>query len=126
MLKNAILLAALLVCHYVADFCLTLPMMIRAKADGRNPWPILLHAAIHAALMGGCLWGFGTGGLLLWILMTTELLSHFLIDILKARLSVWFPFLADTNRKPYWIIYGLDQLLHQLVVAAIWYTAVTA
>ena len=126
MLINAILLAALLVCHYVADFCLTTPMMIRAKADGRNPWPILLHATIHAALMGGCLWGYGTGGSLLWILMVTELLSHFIIDTLKARVSVWFPFLADPSRKPYWIIYGLDQLLHQLVVAAIWYAAVTS
>ncbi len=41
-----LLLISLLVCHYLADFCLTTPAMIRAKADGRNPWPILLHAAI--------------------------------------------------------------------------------
>ena len=33
---NIFLLILLLVCHYLADFCLTLPVMIRAKADGRG------------------------------------------------------------------------------------------
>ena len=47
-----LLLITLFICHYLADFCLTSPAMIRAKADGRNPWPILLHAGIHAGLVG--------------------------------------------------------------------------
>ena len=33
---NIVLLTLLLVCHYLADFCLTLPVMICAKADGRG------------------------------------------------------------------------------------------
>lgn len=54
-----VLFIVLLVCHYLADFCLTSPAMIRAKADGRNIWPILLHASVHALLIGLCLllWG---------------------------------------------------------------------
>ncbi len=62
---------------------------------------------------------------MLCILMAFELISHFLIDILKAKLSVKYPRLADTHQKSYWMLYGLDQLLHQLVVIAIWYMAVT-
>ena len=85
------LLIALLVCHYLADFCLTLPIMIRAKVDGRNLWPIFLHALVHALLVGLCLliWGVTWNKLLL--LMAIELISHFLIDTCKARLSVHFP-----------------------------------
>ncbi|MBR4367141.1 MAG: DUF3307 domain-containing protein, partial [Bacteroidaceae bacterium] len=54
-----------------------------------------------------------------------ELFSHFIIDTLKAKFSVKYPRLADPHQKSYWILYGLDQLLHQLVVIAIWYMAVT-
>ena len=119
-----LLLTALLVCHYLADFCLTMPMMIRAKADGRNPWPIALHAAIHAVLMGLCLWIYGTGWQLLLVLMTIELVTHFGIDVSKARISYKFPLLSDSGKKPYWMLYGFDQLLHQMVVILIWYLAI--
>lgn len=120
-----LLLIALFVCHYLADFCLTMPMMIRAKADGKNLWPILLHASIHVALMVCCLWFYGVEVKLLGVLMALELFSHFIIDTLKAKLSVKYPRLADPHKKSYWMLYGLDQLLHQLVVMAIWYMAVT-
>lgn len=38
--------------HYLADFCLAAPVMVRAKADGKELWAIVLHSAIHAVLMG--------------------------------------------------------------------------
>ena len=92
MTNATLLLVALLVCHYIADFCLTSPSMIRAKADGRNVRPILSHASVHALLMGLCL--------LLWGV------------------------LANQQRKPYWMLYGFDQLLHLLVIVGIWYYSV--
>ncbi len=116
-----LLLIALLICHYLADFCLTWPALIRSKADGRNVWPILLHAAVHAVLMGVCLLVFGVNTEQLFLLMSLELVTHFIIDVGKAALSVKIPLLADIKRKPYWVLFGLDQLLHQLVVAVIWY-----
>lgn len=119
-----LLLIALLICHYLADFCLTWPALIRSKADGRNVWPILLHAAVHAVLMGVCLLVFGVTTEQLFLLMSLELVTHFIIDVGKAALSVKIPLLADVTRKPYWVLFGLDQLLHQLVVAVIWYVAV--
>ncbi len=122
-MNPVLLLIALLICHYLADFCLTMPMMIRAKADGKNVWPILLHAAVHALLMGVCIFLFGVDLETLVLLMGLELTSHFAIDTFKARITSAIPQLADARRKPYWIVYGLDQLLHQLIVVAIWFLA---
>ena len=121
MMSPTLLLISLLVCHYLADFCLTTPKMIRAKADGRNPWPIMLHAAIHAGLMTICLllWAISWKAVLL--AMAVEWITHFLIDWTKARLSIRFLILTDQQQKPYWMLYGLDQLLHQLVIVGIWY-----
>ena len=121
MMSPTLLLISLLVCHYLADFCLTTPKMIRAKADGRNPWPIMLHAAIHAGLMAMCLllWSISWKAVLLAI--AVEWITHFLIDLAKARLSIRFLILTDQQQKPYWMLYGLDQLLHQLVIVGIWY-----
>ncbi len=119
-----LLLIVLLICHYLADFCLTWPALIRSKADGRNVWPILLHAVLHAVLMGACLLVFGVNvELSLW-LMLLEVVTHFVIDFGKAAVSVKVPLLADVKQKAYWVLFGLDQLLHQLVVVVIWYAAV--
>lgn len=118
-----LLLITLLICHYLADFCLTWPALIRSKADGRNVWPILLHAAVHAVLMGCCLLVFGVSMELAFWLMLLELVTHFVIDTSKAAVSVKVPLLADVRQKPYWVLFGLDQLMHQLVVVVIWYAA---
>ncbi len=121
MMSPTLLLISLLVCHYLADFCLTTPKMIRAKADGRDLWPIMLHAAIHAGLMAICLllWSISWKAVLLAI--AVEWITHFLIDLAKARLSIRFLILTDQQQKPYWMLYGLDQLLHQLVIVGVWY-----
>lgn len=97
--------------------------MIRAKSDGKTLWPIALHALVHAVLMGVCLLTFGIRWGLLAQLMLLEFASHFIIDTAKARLTAHFPILADATKKPYWMLYGFDQLLHQLVIIAIWYLA---
>lgn len=121
---SLLLLIALLMCHFLADFCLTWPALIRSKADGRNVWPILLHAAVHTVLMGICLFLFGVDWQMLLLLMLLELVTHFVIDTCKAAVSVRYPRLADVRQKSYWVLFGFDQLLHQLVVVAIWYVAV--
>ncbi len=121
-----LVLVSLIVCHYLADFCLTWPGLIRAKADGKDLWPIVLHATIHALLMGFCLLVNGIEWQLLLLLMLLELLSHFIIDTTKARLSIRFPYCADMQCKTYWMLYGLDQLLHQLVIVLIWYYYTTS
>ena len=120
-----ILLVTMLLCHYLADFCFTSPSMIKAKADGRNPWPILLHATVHALLIGLCLLLWGIVWNLLLLLMSVELISHFLIDTGKGRLTSYYPLLADQQKKPYWMLYGFDQLLHLLIIVIIWNYSIT-
>lgn len=124
MMSPTLLLIFLLVCHYLADFCFTSPSMIRAKADGRNPWPILLHAAIHAFLIGVCLLFWFVSWELLLLLVGVELISHFFIDTAKGRMMAHLPIFADIQRKPYWVLYGFDQLLHLMVIIAIWYCSI--
>ena len=120
MTQTTLLLITLCLCHYLADFCLTSPSMIKAKADGRNPWPILSHASVHAFLIGLCLLLWGIEWKLMLLLMLVELISHFLIDTGKGRLTSYFPLLEDQQKKPYWMLYGFDQLLHLLIIVIIW------
>lgn len=115
-----LLLISLLICHYLADFCLTTPAMIKAKADGRKAGPILLHACIHAMLMGLCMLLFGVSWKMLLLLMLAELVSHYLIDTTKGLLTARFHSLADQQKRSYWMLYGFDQLLHLLVIVGIW------
>ncbi len=115
-----LLLIVLLTCHYLADYCLTLPVMIRAKADGKTYWPIALHSFIHAALIGVCLLIWNVSWSQILMLSALEFGSHFFIDTAKGRLSARFPVLAGIHGKPYWILYGFDQLLHQMVLVLIW------
>lgn len=115
------LLIVLLFCHFFADYCFTTASMIRAKADGRNPWPIMIHAAVHTGLMAICLMLWGVSSKLLLIALAVECTTHFFVDWTKARLLVRFPSFADPKHKPYWMLYGFDQLLHQLVIVGIWY-----
>lgn len=124
MIRFPFLLTTLLMCHYLADFCFTFPAMIKAKADGRNPWPIMLHTGIHAGLVGISLLLWGVSWNLLLMLALVEFVSHFLIDTAKGRLTARYFILANMQKKPYWMLYGFDQLLHLLVIVMIWYYCV--
>ena len=111
-----ILLIGLLLCHYLADFCLTTKWMIRAKADASSYLPILAHAAVHAVLMTIVLFAFGvkTEGCIAGFII--QLVSHFIIDTSKALLTCHITVLKDNTKKPYWMVYGLDQFLHILII----------
>ena len=124
-MEDILLLVFLLVCHYLADFCLTWPKLVAAKSGGRNLWPIALHSSVHAVLIGLCLVAFGVEWKLLLLLALLELVSHFIIDTSKARLSARFPYLSDIRGKPYWMLFGCDQLLHQFVIVIIWFLSIS-
>ena len=70
-----LLLAALFMCHYIADYQLTTPKMIAAKSHGKTYLPILQHAVIHATLMTICLLLFGVNfqiGLYLFVFVISK------------------------------------------------------
>ncbi len=112
-------LLSLLICHYLGDFCFTSPGMIKAKADGRRPLPILLHSCIHAALVGLCLVCWRVSWKLILLMMLLEVVSHFFIDLGKGLISGRSQVLSDPKKKAYWMLYGFDQLLHLSVLLLI-------
>ena len=113
-----LLLILLIVCHFIADYCLTTRQMLAAKASGKKVQYIVLHAGVHAVLMSGVLIAFGTGLRLVALLFAIELVSHFIIDYAKGLTGRRFPGCADVKKKAFWVVYGLDQLLHLLVIVA--------
>lgn len=119
------LLISLLVSHFLADYCLTTPQMIEAKASGKHTQHIVLHAAVHAVLMGVVLAVFGVAFTIVLGLVALELVSHCLIDYFKGFLSRKYLSLGDNTKKPFWILYGLDQLLHLMVVVVMVYFSLT-
>ena len=118
-------LISLLICHFLADYCLTTPQMIEAKASGKHLQNIGLHAAVHATLMAVVLLSFCVSFVVVSALFALEFVSHFAIDYGKGFLGRKFPALGDNTKKAFWMLYGLDQLLHLLVIVVIVYCAVS-
>ncbi len=111
-----VLIVLLFICHFLGDFTpLSNAWMQRAKQFGKPLFPILIHAAMHALLMLGVLLFFTTP-LMALKLALFQLIAHFLIDTWKGRMNGWFPSLQNNYEKGYWMIFGVDQLLHQLTI----------
>lgn len=115
------LLTTLLVCHWAGDYThLSTNKMLMAKKIGRPLFPILQHALVHAALMTcALLLFFNTTLSNLIFVFSIQLITHFLIDVWKGKMNVWFPDLQYPSNKFHWYIFGLDQLMHTLVIVII-------
>lgn len=115
------LLVCLLVAHDLGDFTPLATERIReAKARGRPLRLIGMHAAIHAVLVALAVMMVVRPSLALLALAAgLELLTHFVIDVAKARVGVRVPSLGDMRTNPFWWLLGVDQLLHLLVLVGI-------
>ncbi|MCA0431089.1 MAG: DUF3307 domain-containing protein [Bacteroidetes bacterium] len=110
------LLISLFICHWLADFTpLSTKRMLEAKKDGKKLIPILVHASVHATLMGLVMFYFIGISELSLNLILFQLLTHFIIDVCKGRLN-FIPALQAPTNKLYWFVFGLDQLLHAIVI----------
>ena len=119
-----ILLFALQVCHWLADYShLSMSFMLAAKKSGKPLSPIFAHAMIHGALMSLVL-GFFMERNWLWIVLVLfQIATHFVIDVWKGKMNVWFPCIANSENKEHWYIFGLDQMFHQVVIILMVYWA---
>lgn len=120
-----ILLIALNVCHWMADYThLSTKWMLTAKRIGSPSFPIFCHALVHATLMGIVIFIFITSVThvvsfplnIEFELFVLQLSTHFLIDILKGKINVWFPSVSNPANIKHWYVFGFDQLLHQIVI----------
>lgn len=110
------LILLLLVCHLLADFSpLSTDWMLRAKSKGSPFFPIAVHAAVHAALMLVVLLFFIPFAFALK-LAALQWICHFAIDVWKGKMGVWFPVFVNSANKNFWMLFGFDQFLHQLVI----------
>jgi hypothetical protein len=111
-----LLVFLLMLCHLVGDFSpLSTHWMLKAKSIGKPLVPIFLHASVHGTLMMTVL-VFFTDIPTAFALMVFEIITHFLIDVWKGRMNVWFPALQDQKFYLHWTVFGIDQLLHQTVI----------
>jgi len=119
----ALLLAALMVAHFLADFTgLATARMQEAKRNGGPASIIAAHAGVHGLLMAPLLLYVGGAGVAAAGWLTAVICgSHFLIDLSRARMGLRFGRLGDPDGKPFWVALGLDQLLHGLVL--VWIVA---
>lgn len=113
---NLAVLIGFLLCHWAADFThLSRPFMLAAKRIGKPLTPIFCHSLIHGFLMSnvaGIVYGMNAA----YIILAWVTLTHFLIDVWKGKMNVWFPSLLNPANVFHWWIFGIDQLLHILVI----------
>jgi hypothetical protein len=124
--RAILLLMYLQLAHYMGDFTplLVKNIMLDAKRYGTPILPILCHG-----VMNGVTYGLGVlliyWNIKFWILtILIETITHTILDTMKG----WITFLnykfEDKSNNCYWILFGADQLGHQLVI--IWILALVS
>ena len=112
---------ALLFCHFLADYThLSTSWMLNAKRLGTPLFPIFCHALVHTVLIWTLLAAiFGFTHVVMYAAIF-ELITHFLIDVWKGKMTAWFPSLQSPANKWHWIVFGFDQFLHVVVLFIIY------
>lgn len=116
--------------HLLADFPLQMDFMRLGKLQPSN-WltPLLMHCGVHAVGTLGIVWGLAHhfsvpfSGTLALMCAGFDFMSHFFIDLLRAR-----PFLLGRFKPEsrfFWWSLGFDQYAHHVCNLAmiVWITA---
>jgi len=110
------ILISLFFCHFLADYVFVDDTMLSAKRFGTPLYPIWMHATLHGVLMWFVLIFFGINPWNAFLFYLFEKITHFLIDVLKGKINKWYPPAQSPVNKIHWVIFGLDQFLHALVI----------
>lgn len=107
-----VLMAVFVVKHFICDFPLqSFPYMYLNKGTYGHPGGIL-HAAIHGAASFIILL-FYLPFFIAFVLAMMDMWVHYNIDWAKMRLGSKYNLKPD-NSEWFWILLGVDQLLHYL------------
>jgi hypothetical protein len=109
-------LALLQLKHFACDFALQTPRQIQAKGN-YGQLGGLEHAGLHAVTSVPALLVLTQSFAIIGGVMFAEFLVHYHIDFTKARVDRARR-LNDTSTA-YWVVFGFDQLLHQVTYLAI-------
>lgn len=107
--------------HFIADFPLQFPYMLRKQISG---WefivPLSMHCGVHALLtLAICLLTVPS----LWYLAVVDFVIHFVMDRIKSGPKYLGRF-NDVHRSAFWIALGFDQMVHHLTHTYIIYRIV--
>ena len=116
------LLFSLLACHFLCDFVLVTPAMLKSKATGED-WGIVTHAASHAVAMLLAMLLLQVPREDALMMALAQVTTHAVIDTVKCGIGLRWP--CDQTVKRYWILFGADQLLHQAVIVGMVLVIVT-
>jgi hypothetical protein len=112
-------LTAILVSHFIADFILQWNTMAIKKSI--NIWWLLTHGVVYGIGLFTCMMIFKSLGVLEEIPSTTVLewaifntYFHLVIDYFTSKLTTKYWSLE--NKRPFFNIIGLDQLMHNIVL----------
>ncbi len=120
-----LLLTAMLVFqvkHFFADFVLQPYSMVVRKGDYLHPAG-LAHAGIHIVGSVPALMVVTRAPELIAASLAGEFIVHYHTDWLKAQLDRRLK--LDAKSTLHWVLFGADQLIHQMTYLAMLYAAVT-
>jgi hypothetical protein len=111
-------LLALQVKHFLCDFVLQTAYQVRTKGIYGHVGGFI-HAGLHATLTIPALLILGLSLKSIAIVVVLEFLIHYHTDWSKAQIDERNQWGFSDQR--YWILFGADQLIHQLTYLAIVY-----
>jgi hypothetical protein len=111
-------LLALQVKHFLCDFVLQTAYQVRTKGIYGHVGGFI-HSGLHATLTVPALLIFGASLPAIAIVAVLEFLIHYHTDWSKAQIDERYQWGFSNQR--YWMLFGADQLIHQLTYLAIVY-----
>lgn len=109
------LLTAFIIKHFVIDYCLQTSFMIQHKGT-YGAWGGVWHSLQHGIGSGIIYLTFGILPAILALIV--DYIAHYHIDYVKSNL--WKLYNFEKTDRGFWIIHGIDQLLHYLTYVAIY------
>jgi hypothetical protein len=106
-----LLLVLFQVKHFLADYPLQFPYMLRKFRPGWDFFvPLTAHCVVHALFtLALCLWWNPS----LWWLAIVDFGAHFLMDRIKSG-PRYLGRYNNMAKTAYWVTFGIDQMVHHL------------
>lgn len=108
-------LLAFQVKHFLCDFALQTQRQILKKGVYGHPSG-LSHAALHGLASLPALFILTSNGAAIGWMVALEFVVHYHGDWAKAQIDTRFR--LTTTHNTYWIVFGIDQMVHQLTYVA--------
>ena len=102
--------------HFICDFVLQTAYLYRNKGIYGHR-AVFIHAGLHALGSLPAVLLLTRDSSLVAVILAVEFLIHYHVDWLKLYIDKHFR--LGINQSLYWVIFGADQLLHQLTYVGI-------